>query len=146
MLDGRGEDLAFGGRVMKNVAGFDVSRLITGSLGTLGIVLEVSLKCLPLPKTEATLVLELAADHAIRRMNELSGQPLPLTATCYGEGKLYVRLSGAHSAVLAASRQIGGSPRLSLLGLTAAGRRPARAKHLEHVIARMRLRHQRSIP
>jgi len=110
MLDGRGEDLAFGGRVMKNVAGFDVSRLITGSLGTLGIVLEVSLKCLPLPKTEATLVLELAADHAIRRMNEWSGQPLPLTATCYGEGKLYVRLSGAHSAVLAASRQIGGSP------------------------------------
>jgi glycolate oxidase FAD binding subunit len=110
MLDGRGEDLAFGGRVMKNVAGFDVSRLVTGSLGTLGIVLEVSLKCLPQPKTEATLVLELAADHAIRRMNEWGGQPLPLTATCYCDGKLYVRLSGAESAVLAASRQIGGSP------------------------------------
>jgi glycolate oxidase FAD binding subunit len=110
MLDGRGEDLAFGGRVMKNVAGFDVSRLVTGSLGTLGIVLEVSLKCLPQPKSETTHVLELAADLAIRRMNEWGGQPLPLTATCYHDGKLYVRLSGAQSAVLAASRQIGGSP------------------------------------
>ncbi len=110
ILDGRGEDLAFGGRVMKNVAGFDVSRLVTGSLGTLGIVLEVSLKCLPQPKSEATHVLELAADLAIRRMNEWGGQPLPLTATCYRDGKLYVRLSGAQSAVLAASRQIGGSP------------------------------------
>lgn len=110
ILDGRGEDLAFGGRVMKNVAGFDVSRLVTGSLGTLGIVLEVSLKCLPQPKDEATHVLELAADAGIQRMNEWGGQPLPLTATCYRDGKLYVRLSGAQSAVLAASRQIGGSP------------------------------------
>ena len=110
MLDGRGEDLAFGGRVMKNVAGFDVSRLVTGSLGTLGIVLEVSLKCLPQPKSEATNVLELGADLAIQRMNEWGGQPVPLTATCYRDGRLYVRLSGAESAVLAASRQIGGSP------------------------------------
>ncbi len=109
MLDGRGEDLAFGGRVMKNVAGFDVSRLVAGSLGTLGIILEVSLKCSPRPKTEATHVLELTADQAIQRMNEWGGQPLPLTATCYHEGKLYARLAGAESAVLAASRQVGGS-------------------------------------
>jgi len=109
LLDGRGEDIAFGGRVMKNVAGFDVSRLVAGSLGTLGIILEVSLKCSPLPRTEVTQVLELAADRAIQRMNEWGGQPLPVTATCYRDGKLYVRLSGAESAVLAASRNIAGS-------------------------------------
>jgi glycolate oxidase FAD binding subunit len=109
VLDGRGEDLAFGGRVMKNVAGFDVSRLVAGSLGTLGIILEVSLKCSPLPKTEMTRVLELTADQAIQRMNKWGGQPLPLTATCYREGRLYARLAGAESAVLAASRQVGGS-------------------------------------
>jgi glycolate oxidase FAD binding subunit len=109
LLDGRGEDLSFGGRVMKNVAGFDVSRLIAGSLGTLGIVLEVSLRCLPLPKIEATRVLELEADQAIRRMNEWGGRPLPLTATWYSDGKLYARLSGVDSAVAVAAREIGGS-------------------------------------
>jgi glycolate oxidase FAD binding subunit len=109
VLDGRGEDLAFGGRVMKNVAGFDVSRLVTGSLGTLGIILEVSLKCSPLPGAETTRVLELAADAAIQRMNEWGGQPLPLSATCYREGRLYARLAGAQSAVAAAARQIGGA-------------------------------------
>ena len=109
LLDGRGEDLSFGGRVMKNVAGFDVSRLVTGSLGTLGIILEASLKCSSLPATETTRVLELAADPAIQRMNEWGGQPLPLTATCYREGLLYARLAGAEGAVAAASRQIGGT-------------------------------------
>jgi glycolate oxidase FAD binding subunit len=109
VLDGRGEDLAFGGRVMKNVAGFDVSRLVTGSLGTLGIIVEVSLKCSPLPAAETTRVLELAADPAIQRMNQWGGQPLPLSATCYREGLLYARLAGAESAVAAASRQIGGT-------------------------------------
>jgi glycolate oxidase FAD binding subunit len=109
LMDGRGEDLAFGGRVMKNVAGFDVSRLIAGSLGTLGIVLEVSLRCLPLPKVEATQVLELDPEDAIRRMNEWGGRPLPLTATWYADGKLYARVSGAESAVAAAARDIGGA-------------------------------------
>jgi len=109
VLDGRGDALSFGGRVMKNVAGFDVSRLMAGSLGTLGIVLEVSLRCLPLPKVEATRVFELPPDEAIRRMNEWGGRPLPVTATWYGEGKLHVRLSGVESAVAAAAREIGGS-------------------------------------
>jgi len=109
LLDGRGEDLAFGGRVMKNVAGFDVTRLIAGSLGTLGIVLEVSLRCLPLPKVEATRVLELDPGPAIRRMNEWGGRPLPLSATWYGDGKLYTRLSGADTAVAWAAREIGGT-------------------------------------
>ena len=109
LLDGRGDDLTFGGRVMKNVAGFDVSRLVAGSLGTLGIVLEASLRCLPLPMNEATRVLELQPDEAIRRMNEWGGRPLPVSATWYSEGKLHARLSGADSALAAASDEIGGS-------------------------------------
>src|SRR5262249_44619633 len=89
LLDGNGEVLSFGGRVMKNVAGFDVSRLVAGSLGTLGIILEVSLKCLPRPRTETTRVFELTADQAVRSVNEWGGQPLPLSATCYYGGRLH---------------------------------------------------------
>jgi glycolate oxidase FAD binding subunit len=108
VLDGQGEDLSFGGRVIKNVAGFDVSRLIVGSLGTLGIILEVSLKTLPLPKSETTRVFELSADQAVRKCNEWSARPLPLSATCYYQGRQYVRLSGASSAIAAATRLMGG--------------------------------------
>jgi glycolate oxidase FAD binding subunit len=110
LLDGNGEDLSFGGRVMKNVAGFDVSRLVAGSFGTLGIILEASLKCLPLPKAEATRVFELSADQAVQRVNEWGGQPLPLSATCYQQGRLYARFSGASVAVDAALRRCGGTP------------------------------------
>jgi glycolate oxidase FAD binding subunit len=110
LLDGRGDELAFGGRVMKNVAGFDVSRLIAGSLGTLGIILEVSLKCLPLPRAETTLTFELAADEALRRLNGWNVAPLPLSASCWHDGRLHVRLSGAESAVTAAARRLGGDP------------------------------------
>ena len=110
LLDGRGEDLSFGGRVMKNVAGFDVSRVIAGSLGTLGVVLEVSLKCQPLPRVEASRVLELTADQAIERMNKWGGQPLAISATCFYDDRLYVRLAGAQSAVTAAADAVGGVP------------------------------------
>ena len=110
ILDGRGEDLTFGGRVMKNVAGFDVARLMTGALGTLGIITEVSLKCLPLPKAENTQSFECSADEAIRMVNEWGGQPLPLSATCFHDGRLYVRLSGAAPAVAAAVARLGGDP------------------------------------
>jgi glycolate oxidase FAD binding subunit len=108
ILDGRGEDLTFGGRVMKNVAGFDVARLMTGSLGTLGMLLDISFKCLPAPKMEATRVFECSPDVAIRRMNEWGGRPLPVSATCFRDGVLSVRLSGAPSAVAAAGAAIGG--------------------------------------
>ena len=110
LVDGRGEDLVFGGRVMKNVAGFDVSRALAGSLGTLGIIAEASLKCLPLPKLESSRVFELEAVEAIQRMNEWGGHPLPLTATCWCEGRLYARFSGAQSAVAAALQAVGGTP------------------------------------
>ena len=108
ILDGRGDDLSFGGRVMKNVAGFDVARLMTGSLGTLGVLLDVSFKCLPAPRTETTRVFECSADDAIRRMNEWGGRPLPVSGTCFHGGLLSVRLSGAPSAVAAAAARIGG--------------------------------------
>jgi glycolate oxidase FAD binding subunit len=108
VLDGVGQHLSFGGQVMKNVAGFDVARLMTGALGTLGLITEISLKCLPLPKTESTVSFECAADMAIRRVNEWGGQPLPLSATCYHQGHLRVRLSGAQPAVAAAMTKLGG--------------------------------------
>lgn len=109
VLDGVGEHLTFGGQVMKNVAGFDVARLMTGALGTLGLVTEVSLKCLPCPKADATLAFDYAADQAIRMTNQWGGQPLPLSATCYHDGRLWVRLSGAQPAVAAAVAKLGGA-------------------------------------
>lgn len=109
MLDGHGTDLAFGGQVMKNVAGYDVSRLITGSLGTLGVILEVSLKTLPLPPVELTLCREQTPAEAITLMNAWAGKPLPITATCHLDNKLYVRLSGAATAVKAAAGKLGGA-------------------------------------
>src|SRR5438128_3853178 len=108
IMDGRGEVLGFGGQVMKNVAGYDVSRLMAGSLGTLGIILEVSLKALPRPAAEATLRLELPEDKAIEQLNKWGGRPLPISASAWTGRELGVRLSGAASAVAAAQKKIGG--------------------------------------
>lgn len=108
VINGRGEVLQFGGEVMKNVAGYDVSRLMTGAMGTLGVILEVSLKVLPRPSYELTLVQACTAAAAIAQMNRWAGRPLPVTATCFVDGMLYVRLAGAASAVESAHRQLGG--------------------------------------
>lgn len=108
LMDGRGELLSFGGQVMKNVAGYDVSRLLAGSLGTLGLITQVSLKVLPLPLREATIRFEMDEIAALRRMNEWAGQPLPVSATCWQGGVLTVRLSGAQAAVKAALQRLGG--------------------------------------
>jgi glycolate oxidase FAD binding subunit len=108
MLDGHGVDLRFGGQVMKNVAGYDVSRLMAGALGTLGVLLEVSLKALPLPAAHATIRREHTQAHAIELMNQWAGKPLPITATCHVDGALHVRLSGAEPAVRAARERLGG--------------------------------------
>jgi glycolate oxidase FAD binding subunit len=108
LMNGRGEVLTFGGQVMKNVAGYDVSRLVAGSLGTLGLILEVSLKALPLPVAETTLVFELPEDRAIDQMNRWAAKPLPISATAHAGGELRVRLSGAAAAVRAARERIGG--------------------------------------
>ncbi|AXA92391.1 glycolate oxidase subunit GlcE [Massilia sp. YMA4] len=109
LMNGRGELLNFGGQVMKNVAGYDVSRLLAGSLGVLGLITQVSLKVLPLPLVETTLRFELDEIAALARMNEWGGQPLPLSATCWHAGVLTVRLSGAEPAVQAAVRRLGGA-------------------------------------
>src|SRR4030095_2330594 len=93
LLDGSGDDLRFGGRVMKNVAGFDVARLMTGALGTLGVLVEVSLKCHPLPQVETTRVLAVDAANAIRIVNEWGRKPLPVSATAHQDSRLWVRLS-----------------------------------------------------
>ncbi|MFZ4877354.1 glycolate oxidase subunit GlcE [Janthinobacterium sp. Mn2066] len=108
LMDGRGERLAFGGQVMKNVAGYDVSRLLAGSLGTLGLILEVSLKVLPLPPREVTVAFERAEIAALRLLNEWAGKPLPISASCWHDGILTLRLSGAEAAVAAALRSLGG--------------------------------------
>ena len=108
MLNGRGEVLTFGGQVMKNVAGYDVSRLLAGSLGTLGVVLEVSLKVLPLAPATLTLALEMDQATALMRLNAWGGQPLPLNASAWWNGSLLLRVSGAVAAVEAARSRIGG--------------------------------------
>lgn len=113
ILDGQGEPLRFGGQVMKNVAGYDVSRLMAGSLGTLGLILEVSLKVLPKPKSEATLQFELNETQALEKMNRWAGEPLPISATCYHDHVLTIRLSGAQSAVRAAHAKLGGQMMLA---------------------------------
>ena len=108
MLDGQGQQLKFGGQVMKNVAGYDVSRLMTGSLGTLGVLLDVSLKVLPLPA--AALSLRFACDQqaAIQRMNVWAGQALPLSATCWQDQQLTIRLEGTQRALQSAHGKLGG--------------------------------------
>ncbi|WP_075794398.1 glycolate oxidase subunit GlcE [Massilia putida] len=108
LLDGQGQVLHFGGKVMKNVAGYDVSRLLAGSLGVFGLIAEVSLKVLPKPVAECTVQLRMNEDEALRRLNEWGGQPLPVSASSWHDDVLTVRLSGARSAVDAARRRIGG--------------------------------------
>lgn len=108
LLDGKGQVLSFGGQVMKNVAGYDVSRLLAGSLGTLGVMLEMSVKVLPRPMRETTLRFEASEIDALRMLNEWGGMPLPVSASCWHCGVLTVRLSGAEAAVEAAARDLGG--------------------------------------
>jgi glycolate oxidase FAD binding subunit len=110
IVNGKGEDLAFGGRVIKNVAGYDVSRLMAGAMGTLGILTEVSFKVLPRPAAEATLAFEMDEAAAIEAANKWAGQPLPVSATAWHAGVLRVRVSGAESAVAAARAKMGGEP------------------------------------
>ena len=107
ILDGKGQDLSFGGQVMKNVAGYDVSRLMPGSMGTLALLLEASVKVLPRPAATATLRCHISQEKALRTLNEWAGQPLPLSASCWigngtGEGQLTIRLAGAAAAIKAA--------------------------------------------
>jgi glycolate oxidase FAD binding subunit len=116
IVNGKGEDLRFGGRVIKNVAGYDVSRLMVGALGTLGVITDVSFKVLPRPPVETTLAFELGEAEATAQCNRWAGQPLPLSATAWQEGVLHVRLSGAEPAVAAAKAKMGGEERPGMAG------------------------------
>ena len=108
VLNGKGEALRFGGEVMKNVAGYDVSRLMTGAFGTLGVLLEVSLKVLPRPARVCTVVLEASAGEAVARCNAWAARPLPITGACHDGERLRVRLAGTAGGVAAATDAIGG--------------------------------------
>lgn len=108
ILDGKGQDLSFGGKVMKNVAGYDVSRLLPGSMGTLSLLLEASVKVLPKPAATATLRCRITQEQALKVLNEWAGQPLPLSASCWiggasDDGELTIRLAGAVAAVKSAT-------------------------------------------
>jgi glycolate oxidase FAD binding subunit len=108
LMDGRGAVLNFGGQVMKNVAGYDVSRMLAGSMGCLGVLLDVSIKVLPKPRVETTLAFALSESDALNRMNTWAGQALPISASAWQVGRLMLRLSGAEAAVRTAKQKMGG--------------------------------------
>ncbi len=108
LLNGRAELLSFGGTVIKNVAGYDVSRLLAGSMGLFGVICEVSLKVLPVAVASATLRFELTEAAALKQLNTWGGQPLPVNASAWWDGTLVLRLSGAAAAVQSALRKLGG--------------------------------------
>lgn len=108
LLNGRGEILTFGGQVAKNVAGYDVSRLLVGSLGILGVICEVSLKVLPTSVATETLNFEWNEARALESLNRWAAQPLPITASAWHRGRLRIRLAGARAAVAAACERLGG--------------------------------------
>jgi FAD/FMN-containing dehydrogenase len=109
LLNGRGEVLSFGGQVAKNVAGYDVSRLIVGSLGILGVICEVSMKVLPISRTTATLCFDWEEGRALEQLRVWASQPLPVTASAWHGGQLHVRLAGAAAAVSAGCVKLGGA-------------------------------------
>ncbi len=109
LLDGRGQILNFGGVVMKNVAGYDVSRLLTGSMGALGVITQASIKVWPIAQASAYLRFDMGLSDAISQLNRWGGKPLPINASCYRNGALTVRLSGAHAAIDAAIASMGGT-------------------------------------
>ncbi len=113
LLDSAGNLLRFGGEVMKNVAGYDVSRLLAGSMGILGVLAEVSIKVAPLPFCERTLRLSCRQEEALARMNQWRSQPLPISASAWSGddgGQLHIRLSGSDAAVRSAQGKTGGEP------------------------------------
>ena len=107
-INGKGEWLRLGGQVMKNVAGYDVSRTLTGSLGTLAIMLDIHVRVLPRPENEITLQQACDVETAIQRCSALAAQPLPVSAACYLDGLLTLRLSGMEQGVQSAAASIGG--------------------------------------
>jgi glycolate oxidase FAD binding subunit len=109
LLNGLGESLTFGGQVAKNVAGYDVSRLMAGSLGILGVICEVSIKVLPIHRATRTLSFDCDENRALHQLHAWASQPWPVTASAWYAGQLRVRLSGAQAAVASACKNLGGT-------------------------------------
>ncbi|MCY1423228.1 glycolate oxidase subunit GlcE [Pseudomonas jessenii] len=108
VITGQGKLLRFGGEVMKNVAGYDLSRLMAGSYGSLGLITEVSLKVLPKPRQCLSISLEMDAERALLRLAEWGQQPLPISAACHDGSRLHLRLEGGEGSVSAAHERLGG--------------------------------------
>lgn len=108
MITGQGKLLRFGGEVMKNVAGYDLSRLMAGSFGCLGLLAEVSFKVLPKPRQVLSLRLEVDALHALNKLAEWGQQPLPISAASHDGAALHLRLEGGEGSVQAARQRLGG--------------------------------------
>ncbi|MBK5553366.1 glycolate oxidase subunit GlcE [Pseudomonas sp. TH03] len=110
VITGLGKHLRFGGEVMKNVAGYDLSRLLVGSYGCLGVLTEVSLKVLPKPRQCLSISLEIDSDRALSKLAEWGQQPLPISAASHDGQRLYLRLEGGEGSVTAAHQRLGGEP------------------------------------
>jgi len=108
VITGHGKLLRFGGEVMKNVAGYDVSRLMAGSFGCLGLLTEVSLKVLPRPRECLSLRLPMGSHQALAELAEWGQQPLPISAACHDGDALYLRLEGGEGSVQSARQRLGG--------------------------------------
>lgn len=108
LINGQGQILKFGGQVMKNVAGYDVSRLMAGAFGTLGVLLDISVRVVPMPRAQQTQIVAASAEDALARFAEWNQTALPITAATFADGQLRVRLGGAESAVHKAVLRIGG--------------------------------------
>ncbi len=108
IINGKGESLSFGGEVIKNVAGYDATRLMCGALGSLGVILECSLKILPKPEFETSLSFEYTDETAIEKMRHWAQKSLPISATSYCNGQLIIRLSSTENAVKATIKKLGG--------------------------------------
>lgn len=109
IINGKAQHLRFGGQVMKNVAGYDVSRLMAGAMGTLGILTEVTLKVMPRPEATITVCRAIGAADFLRVMNEICRTPLPVTGACWHAGEMRVRLAGLESVIRSAAERIEGS-------------------------------------
>ncbi len=108
IINGKAEALTFGGQVMKNVAGYDASRLMCGAMGTLGLILDISIKTLPKPETEITLIQHCDINQALDKLHRWARQSLPISGSCFIDNQLTIRISGNASSVNAAKKNIGG--------------------------------------